>query len=64
MPLDAGLTVCSLTNLCLNRQQLEALATVVGVEADKLEQMLSYFGYGDESQSNSIVWGVLCRLAL
>ncbi|MFM6358312.1 MAG: hypothetical protein ACKPH7_26025 [Planktothrix sp.] len=43
-----------------SRQELEALAVVVGVEGDRLLQMLPTARGGNENGTDSVVWGVLC----
>jgi hypothetical protein len=45
-------------------KELEGLAKVVGVEAQRLREMLPAAGSGDEVRSDSVMWGVLCRVAL
>ncbi len=41
-------------------QQLEALATVVGVEREQLQEMLPPPGVGMKLEPIKVVWGLLC----
>lgn len=46
------------------QQELEALAVVVELDADRLRQMLPSVGVGDEPQPHSFMWSLLWRVAL